>query len=160
VLVLRAYKTELDLNDRQVTVCKQHVGAARWAYNWGLQLKQERYQATKKSPTAIELHRELNALKENPGSLDVPGLQVCPSGSPVEPRCRLYPLLPAVRPQRAGEVERQAGVSAHEDQEEGLGKLSAHRQGCRIRCMDLILSIGGCTIAWELYITMLGRRPL
>src|SRR5215470_2669128 len=62
--VQRAYKTELDLNDQQVTACKQHAGAARWAYNWGLQVEQERYQATKKSPTAIDLHRELNALKK------------------------------------------------------------------------------------------------
>src|SRR5215469_11885842 len=61
--VQRAYKTELDLNDQQVTACRQHAGAARWAYNWGLQVKQERYRATKTSPTAIELHRELNALK-------------------------------------------------------------------------------------------------
>ena len=60
----RAYKTELDLNDRQVTACQQHAGAARWAYNWGLWVKQERYRATKKSPTAIALHRELNALKK------------------------------------------------------------------------------------------------
>jgi transposase len=62
--VQRAYKTELDLNDQQVTACKQHAGAARWAYNWGLQVTQERYRATKKSPTAIDLHRELNALKK------------------------------------------------------------------------------------------------
>jgi transposase len=61
--VQRAYKTELDLNDRQVTACRQHAGAARWAYNWGLARKQEEYRATGKSPSAIELHRELNALK-------------------------------------------------------------------------------------------------
>ena len=47
-LVQRAYKTELDLNDRQVTACKQHAGAARWAYNWGLQVKQERYRTSTK----------------------------------------------------------------------------------------------------------------
>jgi putative transposase len=64
MLVQRAYKTELDLNDQQITACKQHAGAARWAYNWGLQVKQERYRATKRSPTAIALHRELNALKK------------------------------------------------------------------------------------------------
>ena len=64
----RAYKTELDLNDRQLTACKQHAGAARWTYNWGLRIKQERYRATKRSPTAIELHRELNGLKKT----DVP----------------------------------------------------------------------------------------
>jgi putative transposase len=64
MLIQRAYKTELDLSDRQVTACRQHAGAARWAYNWGLQRKQECYTASKKSPTAIELHRELNALKK------------------------------------------------------------------------------------------------
>jgi transposase len=62
--VQRAYKTELDLNHHQVTACKRHAGAARWAYNWGLRVKQERYQATKSSPNAIALHRELNALKK------------------------------------------------------------------------------------------------
>jgi hypothetical protein len=68
--VQRAYKTELDLSDRQVTACKQHAGAARWAYNWGLQVKQERYRATKKSPTAIDLHWELNALKKTEAPWD------------------------------------------------------------------------------------------
>jgi putative transposase len=64
MLVQRAYKTELDLNHQQVTTCRRHAGAARWAYNWGLRIKQERYKAIKQSPTAIELHRELNALKK------------------------------------------------------------------------------------------------
>lgn len=64
MLVTRAYRTELDLNDRQVTVCKQHAGAARYAYNWGLGRKQETFKATGKSPSAIDLHRELNALKK------------------------------------------------------------------------------------------------
>ena len=64
VAVTRAYKTELDLNDRQVTACKRHAGAARYAYNWGLARKQEAYKATGTSPSAIDLHRELNALKK------------------------------------------------------------------------------------------------
>jgi putative transposase len=62
--VTRAYKTELDLNNAQVTACKQHAGAARYAYNWGLARRQEEYRAAKKSLNAIELHRELNALKQ------------------------------------------------------------------------------------------------
>jgi putative transposase len=62
--VLRAYKTELDLNNAQVTACKRHAGAARYAYNWGLARKREAYQATGTSPSAIDLHRELNALKQ------------------------------------------------------------------------------------------------
>src|SRR5262249_9727205 len=62
--VQRAYKTELDLNNKQITACKMHAGAARFAYNWGLARKQEAYHATGKSPSAMDLHRELNALKK------------------------------------------------------------------------------------------------
>jgi putative transposase len=62
--VLRAFKTELDLNNRQQTACARHAGAARWAYNWGLARKIEAYNAGEKTPTAIDLHRELNVLKK------------------------------------------------------------------------------------------------
>jgi putative transposase len=62
--VLRAFKTELDLNNSQKTACARHAGAARWAYNWGLARKVEAYQKGEKTPTAIDLHRELNALKK------------------------------------------------------------------------------------------------
>jgi putative transposase len=41
--VTRAYQTELDLNNQQVTACRRHAGAARYAYNWGLARKQEAY---------------------------------------------------------------------------------------------------------------------
>jgi putative transposase len=67
-VIQRAFKTELALNNAQITACKKHAGAARWAYNWGLARKQEAYRMTGKSPSAIELHRELNALKPS----DVP----------------------------------------------------------------------------------------
>ena len=67
----RAYKTELELNHQQISACKRHAGAARWAYNWGLARKQEAYRATGTSPSAMELHRELNALKPTHRSLDV-----------------------------------------------------------------------------------------
>ena len=62
--VIRAYTTELDLNDQQVTACKGHAGAARYAYNWGLARKQDSYRATGTSPSAIDLHRELNVRKQ------------------------------------------------------------------------------------------------
>ena len=39
--VVRGYKTELDLNNTQITVCKKHAGCARKAFNWGLARKQE-----------------------------------------------------------------------------------------------------------------------
>ena len=60
-----AYKTELDLHNAQITACKKHAVAARWAYNWGLQRKQDAYRTIGTSPSAIDLHRELNALKQS-----------------------------------------------------------------------------------------------
>jgi len=61
--VLRAYKTELDLNNTQRTNCARHAGAARYAFNWGLARKREARQAGEPAPSAIDLHRELNLLK-------------------------------------------------------------------------------------------------
>ena len=62
----RAYKVELDPNNAQRSAFAQHAGAARWAYNWGLLQKIETYKATKKSPSAIDLHRNPNVLKGIP----------------------------------------------------------------------------------------------
>src|SRR5450755_809902 len=62
--VVRGYKTELDLNNEQRTACLKHAGAARFAYNWGLARSQEAYRATGKRPTAIDLHKDLNKLKQ------------------------------------------------------------------------------------------------
>jgi putative transposase len=78
--VQRAYKTELALNDKRLTACRRHAGAARWAYNWGLARKQEAYRATGKSLSAIDLHRELNALKRT----DVPWLYAVSKCAPQE----------------------------------------------------------------------------
>ncbi len=66
MIILRAYKTELDPTCKQVEQLLQHAGCARWAYNWGLSRKIEAYKTTGKSPSAIDLHRELNALKTKP----------------------------------------------------------------------------------------------
>lgn len=59
----RAYKTELDPNNVQRTALLKHAGAARFAYNWGLARRKEKYERTGKSSNAIGLHRQLNALK-------------------------------------------------------------------------------------------------
>ena len=66
MIILRAYKTELDPTYKQVEQLIQHAGCARWAYNWGLRKKIEAYKATGKSPSAVDLHRELNSLKGKP----------------------------------------------------------------------------------------------
>src|SRR6266851_3604709 len=62
--ITRGYRTELNLNNKQITLCKKHAGTARYAYNWGLKRKQEVYQTTGRSISAMELHRELNQLKQ------------------------------------------------------------------------------------------------
>src|SRR5437763_7997772 len=64
MIVKRGYQAELDLNHKQITLAKKHCGAARWAYNYGLRRKQEAYKAGEKTPYAIDLHREINALKQ------------------------------------------------------------------------------------------------
>ena len=62
--ILRAFKTELDLNNAQRTACIRHAGAARFAYNWALARKIEAYENGQMVPSAIDLHRELNILKK------------------------------------------------------------------------------------------------
>jgi putative transposase len=50
----------------------QHCGAARFAYNFGLRRKQAAYKAGEKTPSAIDLHREINRMKrDNPWMYDV-----------------------------------------------------------------------------------------
>ena len=62
--ILRAYKTQLDVNNKQQTLLLQHLGCARWAYNFALSKKKEAFEKKEKIPNAIELHRELNKLKK------------------------------------------------------------------------------------------------
>ena len=62
--IKRAYKVELDLNNKQRTACLRHAGAVRFAYNWGLRRKITAYEESSQTLTAIELHRELNVLKQ------------------------------------------------------------------------------------------------
>ncbi len=62
--ITRAYKTELGPNNAQRSVMLKHIGTARFAYNWGLARRKEEYERTGTSSNAIELHRQLNALKK------------------------------------------------------------------------------------------------
>src|SRR5262249_33485011 len=62
--IVRGYKTELNPNNKQITLLKKHCGAARFAYNWGLARWKELYETSGKGTSAIALHKELNALKQ------------------------------------------------------------------------------------------------
>lgn len=64
MIIYRAYKTELKLNNQQRVICKKHAGCARFAYNWGLKRKIDMFVKTGTSPSAIDLHKELNRLKQ------------------------------------------------------------------------------------------------
>ena len=53
------------MNNKQQTLLRQHLGCARWAYNWALAKKKEAFDNKVKIPNAIELHRELTKLKQS-----------------------------------------------------------------------------------------------
>jgi putative transposase len=70
---MRGYKTEVDLTHAQRTLCLKHAGVRRFAYNWGLARKQEARAAGNRMPSAMELHKALNALK----ATDYPWMYEC-----------------------------------------------------------------------------------
>jgi putative transposase len=61
-MILRAFKTEISVNNKQNSLLLQHLGCARFAYNWALNIKKEAFDKKEKIPNAIELHRELNKI--------------------------------------------------------------------------------------------------
>lgn len=62
-MILRAYKTQLNPNNRQITKMKMNCGAARFGFNYALNKKKEFFDKKEKIPNNIELHRELNKIK-------------------------------------------------------------------------------------------------
>ena len=130
--IQRAYKTELDLNNQQITACRKHAGAARWAYNWGLARKQEAYRATGKSPSAIDLHRELNALKQT----EVPWMYEVSKCAPQEALRNLDTAFAhffrRAKLKQQGKLRGKLGLSPAQDQEARAGQLSPHRHHRRL----------------------------
>jgi putative transposase len=94
----KAYKTELDPNDRQRTALLRHAGAARKAYNWGLEQKIKALDARKaalaagvpkadvpKIPTYFDLHKQLVILKNVPVEQGgFPWMYKCSKSAPQE----------------------------------------------------------------------------
>jgi putative transposase len=54
---MKSLKIRLEMNHKERTLAAQHAGAARYAYNWGLAKSQEAYQAGRKRPSAVDLHK-------------------------------------------------------------------------------------------------------
>jgi putative transposase len=119
--IQRAYTVELDLHNAQTTACKQHAGAARWAYNWGLQRKQETYRAPGTSPSAIDLHRELNALKRT----DVPWMFEVSKCAPQEALRNLERAFDGffrrVKLKQYGKLKGKLGYPRRKSKKRGLG---------------------------------------
>ena len=89
MLMVRAYKAELDLNNRQIT----SVSAACRSRAVGLQLgaagQAGALQGHQGPPYRYRVASRTQCPQEDRCPLDVPGLQVCAAGSPVEPGCGL-----------------------------------------------------------------------
>lgn len=58
--IVRGYKTELDPNNKQATLFRQHAGIGRFAWNWAL----ARIKEGISKPNAIQLHKEWNEWKK------------------------------------------------------------------------------------------------
>ncbi len=71
MLIKRAYRYELKPNIAQRILLAKHAGSARFAYNWGLAARIEKYEKDGISTNAIEQHRLLNSLKGSQFFLDV-----------------------------------------------------------------------------------------
>ncbi|MHA2231035.1 MAG: RNA-guided endonuclease InsQ/TnpB family protein [Candidatus Hodarchaeales archaeon] len=62
----RGYRFELKVNNKERTLLSQCAGTARFAWNWGLAARNERYHnnhGTERFTDAMQQHKHLNALK-------------------------------------------------------------------------------------------------
>ncbi len=111
----------MDLNDRQRTACAKHAGAARYAYNWGLARKMAAYAAGEKMPAAIDLHRELNALKRS----DLGGMYEVSKCAPPEALRNLdhayAHFFRRVRLKKAGKLSGRVGFPKFKSKKRGPG---------------------------------------
>ena len=61
--VTQAFRFELDPNREARIALAKHVGAARFAYNWGLARCREAIEQGQRIPSAMDLHKAWNAWK-------------------------------------------------------------------------------------------------
>jgi len=135
--VKRAYKTELKPNREQQNMLANHCGTARFAYNWGLARKFESYQLTGKSPSAIDLHRELNALKKS----ELPWLYEVSKCAPQEALRdvdRAYNnFFRRVELKKQGKLKGKVGFPRFKSRRNGMGSFrltgSIHVEECRVK---------------------------
>ena len=56
---MRGFKTEIKLNNKEMTMAKQHCGVGRHAWNWGLSVCKEVSDSGGALPSAVDLHKIL-----------------------------------------------------------------------------------------------------
>jgi putative transposase len=119
--IVRGYKTELDLNNAQIAACLKHAGAARFTYNWGLKRYQEEYEASRKTPTAISLHKELNAKKKT----DFPWMYEVSKCAPQEALRNLEKafknFFSNVKKKKSGKLKGKLGYPKLKSKKKGIG---------------------------------------
>lgn len=62
--MLKSYKTEIYVNNEQRNLLIQHIGCARFTFNWALGIKKEAFDKKEKIPNYVELSRRLTVLKK------------------------------------------------------------------------------------------------
>jgi putative transposase len=83
MLVTKAYRYELDPNNKQRKRFHQHAGVARFAYNWGLEQRIHLFRTNKgtdRFTNAMKQHRLLNSLKKT----QFPWMYQCSKCAPQE----------------------------------------------------------------------------
>ena len=58
---MKAFKTRLELNNKQITLANKHAGVARYAYNWAVNICDISFKNKEKIPSAIDLHKKFVA---------------------------------------------------------------------------------------------------
>ena len=122
VKIRRACKTELKPNQTQTGLLVKSCGAARFAYNWGLARKQESFRLTGKSPSAIDLHRELNRLKQTTEYAWLYEVSKCVPQEALRDLDRAYAnFFRRCELKRGGKHQGKAGFPRNKSKKRGLG---------------------------------------
>jgi IS605 OrfB family transposase len=119
--ITRGYRTELDLNNQQITACKKHAGIARYAYNWGLKRKQEVYQQTGHSISEVDLNRELNALKKTELSWMYEVSKCAPQEALHDLDIAFKNFFERCQKKKAGKLKGKVGYPKYKTKRKGLG---------------------------------------
>jgi putative transposase len=118
MLVKRVYKTEMNPNNCQATSLRKNAGAARWAFNWGLDQKKQALQNKERLPNAIELHRRLNELKKT----TIPWMYESSKAAPQEALRNLDKAFDAFWKSRKGQrAGKKVGFPRFKSKKNGIG---------------------------------------